>query len=282
MIIEAIKLAAEFNRYFTSANGVDVPAKVSVSRDEWRALFTAIQQAEAQQPATGEPVASRNPFASRCYTMSESHLSGHRLIVGFEKLGDVQDAHEWVARQGRGDFTHPAPIAPVTTEPVEDGIRNAEDELNYAEEVLDAITCEFSDGEFPVTDFNCIGDYITAVVDVFKERLAAQQPATPEPVGQVSDLFPSVRNKLHAQGLDADAPLYTHPAPSVLDVDFELQELREIERAMDDFADCGETDVVDTLLLRAVQAGFLECTHFHVANRGALQEAIDAAMLAAK
>ena len=75
---------------------------------------------------------------------------------------------------------------------------------------------------------------------------------------------------------------HTHPAPSVPGVDFELQELREIERAMDDFADCGETDVVDTLLLRAVQAGFLECTHFHVANRGALQEAIDAAMLAAK
>lgn len=46
MSIEAMKLAAEFNRYFTSGNGVDVPAKVSVSRDEWRALFTAIQQVE--------------------------------------------------------------------------------------------------------------------------------------------------------------------------------------------------------------------------------------------
>lgn len=57
-------------------------------------------------PATSEPVVSRNPFASRCYTMSESHLSGHRLIVGFEKLEDAQAAHEWVARQGRGDLTH--------------------------------------------------------------------------------------------------------------------------------------------------------------------------------
>ena len=46
MSIEAMKLAAEFNRYFTSSNGVDVPAKVSVSRDEWRALFNAIQQAD--------------------------------------------------------------------------------------------------------------------------------------------------------------------------------------------------------------------------------------------
>lgn len=77
-------------------------------------------------------------------------------------------------------------------------------------------------------------------------------------------------------------PVYTHPAPSVPDVDFDLQELREIERAMDDFADCGETDVSDALLLRGVRAGFLECTHFHVANRGALQDAIDAAMIAAK
>lgn len=69
MSIEAMKLAAEFNRYFTSANGVDVPARVSVSRDEWRQLFAALSQQpdntscksvqkrlEAQQPATGEPV----------------------------------------------------------------------------------------------------------------------------------------------------------------------------------------------------------------------------------
>lgn len=74
----------------------------------------------SQQPATPEPVVSRNPFASRCYTMSESHLSGHRLIVGFENLVDAQDAHEWVTRQGRGDFTHPAPGVP------DDVVRDAE------------------------------------------------------------------------------------------------------------------------------------------------------------
>lgn len=53
MSIETMKLAAEFNRYFTSANGVDVPERVSVSRDEWRQLFAAL----SQQPATTEPVA---------------------------------------------------------------------------------------------------------------------------------------------------------------------------------------------------------------------------------
>ena len=38
-----LKLAAEFNRYFTSSNGVDVPERVSVSRDEWRQLHAALQ-----------------------------------------------------------------------------------------------------------------------------------------------------------------------------------------------------------------------------------------------
>lgn len=51
MNIEVMKLAAEFNRYFISANGVDVPVKVSVSRDEWRQLFIAISQ---QVPMTDE------------------------------------------------------------------------------------------------------------------------------------------------------------------------------------------------------------------------------------
>lgn len=80
MSIEAMKLAEEFNRYFTSANGVDVPAKVSVSRDEWRALFTAIKQAEAQQPATPEPVLFIHPDT---FAMNNAHVGawkpGHEL-----------------------------------------------------------------------------------------------------------------------------------------------------------------------------------------------------------
>lgn len=36
------KLAAEFNRYFTSANGVDVGPRVSVLTDEWRDLLTCL------------------------------------------------------------------------------------------------------------------------------------------------------------------------------------------------------------------------------------------------
>lgn len=39
----ALKLAADFNRYFTSSNGIDVPERVSVSRDEWRQLHAALR-----------------------------------------------------------------------------------------------------------------------------------------------------------------------------------------------------------------------------------------------
>lgn len=103
MSIEAMKLAIEALELCYEGK-----ARLNTVPDAIAALRMAI----SQQPATSEPVVSRNPFAARCYTMSESHLSGHRLIVGFEKLVDAQDAHEWVTRQGRGDFTHQAPSVP--------------------------------------------------------------------------------------------------------------------------------------------------------------------------
>lgn len=45
MTTQTQKLADEFNRYFTSANDVDMPARISVSRDEWRELYAAIREA---------------------------------------------------------------------------------------------------------------------------------------------------------------------------------------------------------------------------------------------
>ena len=53
------------------------------------------------QPVPMTPEQQPNPFSKRCYTMSESHLSGYRLIVGFEHLEDAQDAHTFVANTGR-------------------------------------------------------------------------------------------------------------------------------------------------------------------------------------
>ena len=52
---EVLKMAAEFDKRFTSMNGIDVPERVSVPRDEWRALNQALKQALAA-PTVQEPV----------------------------------------------------------------------------------------------------------------------------------------------------------------------------------------------------------------------------------
>ena len=59
------------------------------------------------------------------------------------------------------------------------------------------------------------------------------------------------------------------PAAPAVDA-FTHAELLEIKRAAEEFADCNETDVDYALLLRAAQAGYLECTQFHVLNQSAL------------
>lgn len=142
----------------------------------------------SKQPAASEPVAwSEREQLRHAQAAVVMPMIGPLLDAWENSDREVMSQEPELSKQLRNinsamedADTHPAPSAPDDV--VQGGIRNAEDELNCAEEVLDAITCEFSDGEFPVTDFNCIGDYITAVVDVFKERLAAQQPATGEPV----------------------------------------------------------------------------------------------------
>ena len=112
MIIEAIKLAAEFNRYFTSANGVDVPAKVSVSRDEWRALFTAIQQAEAQQPATTEPVAWLDEMLADTREVFDAGGSETPQVV----RDVIEYVKSWVTvyseKNHSAPAAHPAPSVP--------------------------------------------------------------------------------------------------------------------------------------------------------------------------
>lgn len=97
MTIELKQAAQQALDAFEAFGEADDFATLFTLTQKMNALHTAIQQ------AASEPVAVRNPFASRCYTMSESHLSGHRLIVGFEKLEDAQSAHEWVARCGRSN-----------------------------------------------------------------------------------------------------------------------------------------------------------------------------------
>ena len=38
------------------------------------------------------------PLERRCYLMSETHLSGCRLIIGFESLEDCNKAHDFLIR----------------------------------------------------------------------------------------------------------------------------------------------------------------------------------------
>lgn len=46
-----------------------------------------------------KPSVEASPLDKRRYLMSESHLSGYRLLIGFETLEDVQAAHEFLARR---------------------------------------------------------------------------------------------------------------------------------------------------------------------------------------
>ena len=39
-----------------------------------------------------------NALKKRCYILSESHLSGYRLILGFNTLDDVQGAHQQIVK----------------------------------------------------------------------------------------------------------------------------------------------------------------------------------------
>jgi len=62
-----------------------------------RILF-GLAAALKETPMTTTPQAAQNPLLKRCYTMSEPHLSGYRVVIGFERLEDAQDAHEYIAK----------------------------------------------------------------------------------------------------------------------------------------------------------------------------------------
>lgn len=53
--------------------------------------------------------ATPNPLAARCYTISEPHLSGYRLVIGFETRDAVDAAQEYVSRLPRGTADETTP-----------------------------------------------------------------------------------------------------------------------------------------------------------------------------
>ena len=48
-----------------------------------------------------------NPLGKRCYVISEKHLSGHRLIVGFDSAADCDAAHDFVLSQRKAKSQAP-------------------------------------------------------------------------------------------------------------------------------------------------------------------------------
>ena len=80
----------------------------------WRIAFSTVNRlklylAPGTQPTPSIPevdalrAASNNdreitPLERRCYLMGETHLSGYRLIIGFESLEDCNNAHDFLIR----------------------------------------------------------------------------------------------------------------------------------------------------------------------------------------
>lgn len=61
LLREALRLIWDFNRYFTSSNGIDVPDRISVPRDEWRKVRDAVCA------ALSHPAQSEGGEAHRCH-----------------------------------------------------------------------------------------------------------------------------------------------------------------------------------------------------------------------
>lgn len=81
----------------TCGNGSPCPGEYA--DQYWELAWRVWQEARASLPAPQQatPAQEVHPLASRCYAMSEPHLSGYRLVLGFETLEAVDAAHTWVA-----------------------------------------------------------------------------------------------------------------------------------------------------------------------------------------
>ena len=113
----------------------------------------------------------------------------------------------------------------------------------------------FEDGSMEVTFHKEEADAMEAILEFFDSL-----PDAPPEEGVIE-----------SGPLRAARVLRALAAPAAPAVDaFTHAELLEIKRAVEEFADCNETDVDYALLLRAAQAGYLECTQFHVLNQSAL------------
>lgn len=50
------------------------------------------------RPVPAEPARLTEALSKRCYTLSEGHLSGYRVVLGFETLDEAHCAHEEISK----------------------------------------------------------------------------------------------------------------------------------------------------------------------------------------
>ena len=150
--------------------------------------------------AQGEPVAWMHPNGRvvPAETMTAARRDGGAMA---SSLRDYKIAP--------GPLAAPAPVAPSVRCAPE---RDPEEELNCAEEVLDALAVDL--GLFD-TVFDCIGDYITAVVTAIR--------AAPAPVAQ-GELLAALREIAddYADRFDLDSPS-TNPG-----IKFTIEQARSV------------------------------------------------------
>lgn len=66
---------------------------------QWKAL--AEEQSNLTACVEAKLSALEEALNKRAYVASENHLSGGRVIIGFDKLADAADAHDAIARLAR-------------------------------------------------------------------------------------------------------------------------------------------------------------------------------------
>jgi NTP pyrophosphatase (non-canonical NTP hydrolase) len=126
--------------------------------------------------AAPAPVAQGEPVAC---------VSDEQIDEIFEHVADTSGSRTLRYVAYRPHFRQVARLilalaAPPAPAPVAQDERDAENELNCAEEVLDALAADLN---MPETSFDCIGDYIEAVVAAI--RAAPAPVAQGEPVAKV-------------------------------------------------------------------------------------------------
>jgi hypothetical protein len=133
------------------------------------------------------------------------------------------------------------------------------DELNCAEEVLEAIHAGIPDDVLPDTHFECIGDYITAVVSAVR-AINAQPQGEILAVGE-AETMPGTSGFtmvcFHADKVPVGTKLYTtSPASQQVTPDWntclQISEVPEVDSALRKFAEGETTEDQAVCIVQAV------------------------------